>query len=308
MVRIGIYVWLCTFAAVVWAAPGSNHLGAQRERSVPSRENAESPQVLFQYVDGLLSGQAEQAPVADVLDALAAATGAEVVQRYTFQEDDRLSFAFPERPFREAIKEVLSGFNYVIGRLTQPGGMPTILVLGRTASPPLLAAQAGESPKPVPGKKSPWDLDAFWPLSKPAGNTAGPANGEADLELSLSREEREALEAELRRERVDRAVAALNSEHRNLYAQALEDMQGLDDPRVTATLRSGALGKLASPLDATSYARALWQHAADLEFRDDASLSALEALAASDDPHVRDIATRALADRSRYLELQTTQE
>jgi hypothetical protein len=277
------------------------------EPVVSSKPGAKSLQLT--YSDGLLSGRADAAPVAEVLGALGDATGAKVVQRYTPQQEDKVSFFVEGAPFREALKKVLAGFNYVILPAAEPGAAPTVILIGREAAP-VAAAQPTSTTPPVAEqpKAGPWDLEAFRPLTPPPAAGAGPAEGVPGVDQGLSQEEREALEADYRRERVDRDIAALKSPYRNLHEQALADIQGLDDPRVTSTLRDGALGKLESTASRRSFAQALWQHAADLEFRDSASVQALEELAATDDPGIKSIAARALADRDRYLQRQAQQQ
>lgn len=99
-----------------------------------------------------------------------------------------------------------------------------------------------------------------------------------------------------------RALEVLKSDYKHLYAEAIEQLVGILDPRATQALVEAA----STDTDAKSRAQAveaLWQHAAHLQFADATSVTALKQLAEDSDASVSKVARRALQDMQQYQKL-----
>jgi tellurite resistance protein len=80
----------------------------------------------------------------------------------------------------------------------------------------------------------------------------------------------------------------------------LDQLVGIrDEPRATEALIQAASGTQDSRNRARA-AEALWHHAADLQFADEASISALEQLATDTDARVQKTAWQALEDMKQF--------
>ena len=203
-------------------------------------------------------------------------------------------------PLVEGVKQILEGFSYA---LYPAANGPVVIVLSTQPDPAKMGDKTTATAlKPVSlaqplhaaiSKEVPQSLDEFHPIS------VGDALSEADGERELSPEEQLAVIQEHDEALLKRALDVLSSDYKHLYAEAIDQLVGILDPRATqALVEAASMGP-----DAKSRAQAaegLWQHAAHLQFADATSVTALKQLAEDSDANVSAVAHRALQDMQQY--------
>jgi hypothetical protein len=114
------------------------------------------------------------------------------------------------------------------------------------------------------------------------------------------------IKADFAREREEKLVRSLDilksPEAGELRQQALFDLAKYDDPRATAALRE-ALQNPGVQRDAsagTAVARAVWQHAAQLQFADAETNQLLTSMSQSSNPGISTVGRDAVRDMTRY--------
>ena len=93
----------------------------------------------------------------------------------------------------------------------------------------------------------------------------------------------------------------MNSEYLHLHAEAINQLQGIKDPRATQALMEAASTGMDMNLRAQAV-EALRQHVADRQFADAQVVSTLKRLAADSDENISSIAHQALQDVQQYRE------
>jgi hypothetical protein len=91
----------------------------------------------------------------------------------------------------------------------------------------------------------------------------------------------------------------------HLPTETLALLQGMDDPRATQALIAAASSDADDSQARAQALEILWRHAADLEFRDEASVNALKQLAYDGDDQTTEIARQALQDMEQYQQHST---
>ena len=232
------------------------------------------------YQSGRLNARIENRPLVEVLRELAAATGARFVVTGPGSEQVAVSATVESQPFSEGMQKILKGCSYAI---YTPSGekLPTVIVLLSGEGPGSASAQGDRvfiSSALLPGHAG---------GDSEADRTAALARDQADYEKTLND-----------------GIAALRTE-RGPSQQAFDQLVGVQDPRVTQ-----ALVQAAGAADSRARAQAteaLWHHAADLRFADQASISALERLANDADTEVQSTARQALEDMKQYRQRDPSQ-
>jgi HEAT repeat protein len=129
----------------------------------------------------------------------------------------------------------------------------------------------------------------------------------ADDETTLDPAAAEMLEKARLQERIDDALAGLASENWMPRRESLQALVGLDDERATSVLIDAANAKETGEERAFAV-KALWHHAADLQFADENVNAALMLIAEEEDELVSPIAIEALDDMDQYLTRQSLLE
>ena len=184
-------------------------------------------------------------------------------------------------PLAEGVKRILESFSYV---LYPAANVPVVIVLSTRPDPAKTTAAALKpvslaQPHHAISEEAPKSLDEFQPIE------VGDAFLGADGEQELSPEEQLAVVQEYNEALLKRALDALKSDYKQLHAEAINQLVGMDDPRVAQVLVEAAN----TDLDAKSRAQAveaLWQHAGYLQFADATSVNALKQLAEDSDANV----------------------
>jgi hypothetical protein len=278
----------------------------------------------IRYDRGLIDVRTENVPLGRVLSELARQSRVQVSFTDPAIAQRPVSVSVGRIPLVEGIKEILDGFSYAIYRIadtsrvivlsTQPDptrtGIKTASTEPRWGS--LTAAPEKRSPTtqdpaaapliPMRGEGVPPSLDAFQPNTRgdeslgsiaEVGREVDPAT-----ELAKQQEHKEAL--------LRRALEALNSEHKPMHAEAIDQLVGMEDPRATQTLvevasNSGTAADVKSRVQAVE---ALWRHAADLRFSDEVSANALKQLAEDSNSQVAKVARQAVSSMEQYQQQQ----
>lgn len=279
----------------------------------------------IQYARGLLDGQIENVPLGKVLSELARKSGVQVHFIDPVIAQWSVSASLKGVPFVEGIKRILDGFSYatyrgadisgIIVLSTQPDpartGIKTagtgLMRVSLTAAPdkrsPTLQDPGAAPFIPMAGEGVPQSLDELQPITMEA-ESLGPmeeVGQEVDPAAQLAKEQ-EYNEALLRR-----ALYALESEHRHLHREAINQLQGMKDPRATQALAEAASSTEGKDSRARVQAvETLWRHTADLKFRDEGSINVLTRLAEDNDTRVAEIARQALRSMQQYQKQQNT--
>ena len=182
----------------------------------------------------------------------------------------RVSASVERQPLRQGIEAILAGFSYAIYPEDGSGRLAV-----RVLSTAKVERRGHGSGRVI----------AELPASG-AGTGATPDRAAALLEGSSADEPEAVLSQEI----------ADNDGNRQ---QALDQITGRNDPRATAALiQAAALGT--DKRAGAQATEALWHHAADLQFADETTVSALEQLTNDADAEVQKTARQALVDMQRY--------
>lgn len=269
-----------------------------------------SSRSLFRFKEGLLSGDAKKEKLVTVLSSLSRTAKLKVVLRYAPEANEAVSFRIKNKALSDALKEALRGYNYVyIPAAESSGELSKLILLGKVFAQASMPApepiqekeQLAESGGGVAAKRKklagPWGLDEFRSLKERCKQTAeANEHGTPTKEISEECRDREALEQE---DKLARALDALETDYRDLKEAALDELKGINDPEATNALLDMALNSDDQELQQLA-AEALWQHAADLGFKDADANQALEVLAKDGDSTVKSYGQQALEDAKRY--------
>lgn len=239
---------------------------------------------LIHYRDGCLSALIENRSLAEVLHALGATTGANVILSDPASGEASVSSSFESQSFRAGVMRILEGFSYAIYPV-EGEKLPAVLVLS-----------TAPNESPVTGRPSAADgqVPASPVLASPAA--FGPS---AEQELKNDQTDALAHEQAQREESLNRAIDALTANDGKLDQQALDTLVGVQDPRATQTLID-AVSRASDGRARARATKALRHHAADLEFADGTTVAALEQLANDADAAVQKTARQALEDMKQY--------
>ena len=312
MIRQWIILPLCVLPLGVSAVQMSSSQPASLTAG-PGKGGVEvNAQSLFRYEAGLLSGNAKKETLATVLSALSRTAKLKAMLRYKPEANEVVSFNIKDKVLTEALKEVLRGYNYIYIPTAGSGEVSKLILLGKVsaevaAAAPALERKLIESSEPVEDSETgdmkqklagPWGLDEFRRLKtfcQPVAE-ADEYRSKQKTEIAAECRDREALERE---DKLVRALDALDTNYRNLKEAALAELQGIDDPEAANALLNMALNEDDMELQQLA-AQALWQHAADLGFKDPDANQALKVLAKDGDSIVKDYGQKALEDAKRY--------
>ncbi|MGH8612202.1 MAG: hypothetical protein ACREYF_09220 [Gammaproteobacteria bacterium] len=234
-----------------------------------------------QYQDGRLSARVENRPLAEVLHALSAVAGARFTLSDPGSGQARVSAAVESVPFVDGVKRILEGFSYAIYPI---GRMKLAAVI-------VLSTPRADRGSGIPGATQQGSAGVHTAATPGLAGLVSDVSGEVEQAEARDRMERE--------ETLNHAIAALNPEAGKLNQQALDQITGIRDPRATQALAQAASGTLDSHARAQA-TEALWHHAADLQFADEATVGVLEQLATDTDARVQKTARQALEDMQQF--------
>jgi hypothetical protein len=283
---------------------------------------------------GLITLEADKAPLEAVLSELSQKTGAKFIIHPSSVSTELLSISLKDLTFLEAMARILKRYSYMI----EGEQNPAVTILALKASGEVTAAQAGARVISVQGGTStgqsgvssseekeghrqqtlpqgverPSDLDECQPLEytekDAAQNIADlppilrdrSGSREAEQGNPLLKEVMEQNQKKLMEARIKRAQKVLATDRcYNLWPQAIDELSRIQDDRVTATLADIAGTGKGDRLREKA-AQELWHNTADSEFKNTKGVEALRKLAQSSDQRVKRIAQDALRDYERY--------
>lgn len=242
------------------------------------------------YTDQRLSLRCENQTLQRCLEEVGAAAGIRFLIGEAEADRRKVSVTFADLDVPEALRRLLDGYSFVAYPDNPDNqGRWVTRVLGNPGSADTLRLIAAE-PKPAPGE--PKSLDEFRPLP---GSYAG-----IDPDEARDPEAQQKLFEEAQRRRlsasVERALDALRSPYSRLHEEALDVLEGVDDPRATEALIATAQASGRTSEFRQRAAHHLWQHGASQGFRDRAVIDAFERLAGDADQGVRSFAQRVVRD------------
>jgi len=246
------------------------------------------------YENDLIDVHVDNAPLGKVLHALALKTGVQVTLADPVIADMPVSNSVKGVSLAEGIKGLLDGFSYALYRI---GAAPEILVLskGPSSDHSSQATSPDDNRSHSSDEAVPRSLGEFQPIMKEEEFSEPVAESEQDP-AAQSAGEPEQIEQLL-----NRALDAMNSEYLHLHAEAINQLQGIKDPRATQALMEAASTGMDMNLRAQAV-EALRQHVADRQFADAQVVSTLKRLAADSDENISSIAHQALQDVQQYRE------
>jgi hypothetical protein len=235
------------------------------------------------FKDGRLSARIENRPLAEVLQALAATAGARFALSDPGNGQALVSAAVESQRFLEGVKTVLYGFSYAIYPMDSRE-LPAVIVL---STPPVQCRSgSGATPqRPASGETRVAPMPTV---------LCQEAAGEAQQAEALAPEQTEPEEI------LNRSIANLRMKDGQINPQALDQLIGIrDKPNATEALIQAA-SETQDSRNRMQATEALWRHAADLEFADEASVSALEQLADDANVEVQETARQVLEDMRQF--------
>jgi hypothetical protein len=295
MARVAMLT-LCLVLSGSWSGDASAaDMGAeQSEAQQPGTRG-----VSIHYQKGIIEAEISDAPLGQVARELEARTQTRVILTDPESAGWRISAFVKAKSFGEGIRQILNGYSYVI----YPVGAetPVIVVLSTRRNLPTPAAipvaygpAHGPAPSAVPQEEIEAQAESDAELEAEA--LAAEEDHDADAVASLAEEQQQ------NEVLLTKALAMLRSNDRQLHAQAIDQLVGINDPRATQALIRAANGTGADLRSRLQAVESLWNHAADLGFSDQASVNALRQLATDRNTDVRNIARRALVDMQRQQE------
>lgn len=257
-------------------------------------------------LNGLVNADINGSPLGHVLRELAGETGARFTLRDPTMATRPVSAIIKRQPFHLAVRRVLAGLSYV----THPSAgsrLPEVIVLAKPNTEPQTGAASnasltieGSSRARVAGtdgdRHAPQSLDEFRPIPIQEADPQGDGDGARD-------DDPESQDAKTQRYEelvLQRALDALQSDHAQLYTQAVDPLVASKDARATQALIQAA-GRTDTKESRIQAVDALWRHASTLEFADDDTVNALKQLAGDNDQKIGEVAKRALEDMDKYL-------
>lgn len=255
--------------------------------------------IAFQYENGLIDADINDAPIGKVLDELKAKTGTRVNIHDPSILASRLSATLKGIPLDKTIQILLEGFSYALYprddtfAVTILSTVPeTVMSHRRFTSEQEVEAQSAADPNSETVPKS---LDEFQPIKMEERwlgvNHAEHESSEGSEQLMIEQRYQEAL--------VQRAQDAINSEHEHLYKHALNQLVGINDPQATEMLIDATTMET-NWISRAQAVDALSQHAANLQFADTTSIDALKQLSEDGNNEVSSVALKALREIEQY--------
>lgn len=252
------------------------------------------------YENDLFYADIKNVPLGKILNELEAKSGMKIILNDPIIANKPKSAKLEGFPLVDSIKSILEGFSYVL--YPSNSSFVAIVLSSHGSSNPIPTARSGDTSYSQENvahellvhyrnEEIPQSLDQFQPIiiEESLFNKDRQHYKEVDpsRQLAIKQEYDESL--------LNRAIHALNSEHKHLHEEAIHQLANIDDARATEVLVE------ATRSDADEVSRAiavdaLWQHAVNLQFSDETSINALEQLVGDSDESVNRIARRALID------------
>jgi hypothetical protein len=280
-------------------------LGAEEKKEI---NPSSSTYILsLAFTNGLLTIEADNAPLGEVLRELFQKTGTEFILRAPSLSTNLLSVSFRDLTVREAIERLLRNYSYVL----EYGGSNHYTSVTILASDKLFSGVrtgAGQRLNTNENIKQtvdrPQSLDECQKLDFTEDNAAtnkvylyqDPTNA-----YIYNRQMREADRMALEEAKIKRAEKVLSMERcSHLWEQAINELTYIQDEHVTTLLADIAKNGKTVALK-TKATQALWRHTAKSEFKDAQAINVLKGLATSLDEGVSVYAQQALQDYERYI-------
>ncbi len=265
--------------------------------------------------NGLLSIEAENAPLEEVLKELFQKTGTEFTLRDPSLSADLLSVSFRDLTSSEALARILKNYSYISIDGERSEGSH-IIILALKGSGELFAAGnnqpmviISESGQTSGGKRDlmqaarPQTLDECQRLEYTEADMT--VNKEAMYQDSKNAHMySQMLEADrmaIDEAKIKRAQKVLTMERcSHLWEQAINELVNIQDDRITSLLSDIAKNGKTLALK-TKATEALWHNTAGSEFKNVKGINALKNLTTSSDEGVRHYAHEALQDYENYM-------
>lgn len=278
-----VLMLVAMMGTLAWAPASESAYRAQvPENAAPdSKVRRDMPSI--RYREGRMDIWVRDSSLGRVMEDVAYRTGLHVVLSDPAIVDWPVRARAMGVSLREGIRHILDGFSYALCLEDRHYSLIIISAPPRPRGRGEFLADVAIRPEHATAA-IPTTLDEFRPLftDEESGvietRTTGPAE-------PPEREHREAL--------LLRALDALESEYKQLHAEAIDQLAGLQDFRATEALIEAA----SSGVHRLQAIGALAQHAAYQQDADVTSLMALEGLAEDKDPDVRDLVRQVLAMR-----------
>ncbi|ADJ28902.1 HEAT repeat domain-containing protein [Nitrosococcus watsonii] len=264
------------------------------------------PKLTVRYKKGLLSAEIHNVPLAKVLHEFETKAGLQSHFNDSKLADHPISVSVTEVPLAEALKRTLRGFSYalhhtadhnIILLLSTP---PTLAHTG-----PLLGTATFKQSALDPlsnsnntAKDEPQSLDEFQPLVEEdsAESIEDEEGGKASASIRSAKEE------EYNEKLFQRAIAALQSPHKNLYPEAINQLATLDDPRAASALVERVTNDTLTVKERLHAIGALWQHAVNFSSAEAIATETLKELTREKNKNISYIAAQALNEMQQHLQ------
>lgn len=306
MNRLPIFILALTMLPGSVLAYGSN--AAANASQAQTTNPSPFTRLYIHYEKGVIDAHIDNAALGKMLQELALKTGMQINLTDPAIANWPVSASVKGTPLAEGIKIILKGFSYVF---YPAANVPVIIVLSTQPDPANMGLKRAATkhallaePRHAISEGMPQSLDEFQSLTMEEGSLDPMAEGRQEIDPAMQlAKEQEYNEALLRR-----ALDALKSEHQHLHREAINQLQGIKDPRATqALVEAAASSEAKNPKARVQAVEILWRHAADLQFADATSVNALKQLAGDDDSRVAEVARQALRSMQRYQEQNAAQ-
>lgn len=254
--------------------------------------------------DGLIGARIREITLAQLLYALETRIGLRTKLNDPSMAELPISVDLRAVPLEHALPAILEGFSYAIypadGRLavsilsTPPRSRGKNRPQITASAGERLALASGEALEPQEGE--PTSLDEFQAIAReeesaPGVDVSEEGDPSGDPSLAAERHQRYCESV------VDRALAALASQHHHLKQMAINELASLEDPNATEALLQAVKGTLDidSALRVQAVA-ALGRNAAEQGFTNHDAVDTLKRLAQGSDAQLKPVAKEALAN------------
>jgi hypothetical protein len=281
--------------------------------TVPENEPLLPVVLDLHYHNGLIGGRIEHAPLGRVLRELVLKTGMQVKLTEPSFASFRISARWDAVSIDQAIKQILRGFSFALYRVSNTIGVIVLSTPSRASSTSDLirdghtntralaeptSSLPGSEPKPAMAADSvPQSLDELLaiPIETALSDDDSDSNEDRDPSIRLAREQ------EYQEALLNRAVTALQSEHRHLYEEAIDQLGAINDPRAVQALIDAIEDHDGLDRSTRRWAvEALWQHATNTRFSDVNSIQALRQFSEDNDENIRNLAHQVLKEMEQY--------
>ncbi len=272
----------------------------------PAQQNAEQ---VLSYNNGVLSGSARNQSIKTALKSLGKAVKLDIEQRYRPNEKDTISYQFSGLDLQTGLKELLRDYSYLLipsSDTTENNGKLILLNKKTRASTEPAYAHIIATPvnisEPPPNKEAGEIMEKkpFGPRPRGLNEFKSLPNLDPNVlyeEQTAGNENEKQAKQQLEEKRLQRALDALETDFDNLHQDALAELKDMSLPEATAALLEVASGTYGESVDLQyNAAKALWEHAANLQYDNVAANAALLKLQSIKVPGVDELALQALAD------------